>query len=459
MRALRVVRLASLVALLSAPARAQGTIQPPLVTEAPLTLEQLERMALERNPTVRQAEAAIDAARGRARQAGAWPNPTLGYAAEEVSGGPTIRWGEHGMFAAQTIPLGGKLRLGRAVFESEAAQAQSLAELQQQRILSAVRVQYYQVLTIERRVDVLDRLAQLASEAVGVTRQLYNVGAADRPDVLESDIEARRSQLDLTAARNARFAEWRRLGATVGDPSLTPRPLAASLDAALPELDRDAAMKQIVDRSPEVRAARADIERNRAMVARARKETFPDLFLRGWLGYNRELLDTSSTGRLQPVGREGSFEVGVSVPLFNRNQGGVAAARAEQGRAEAEVSRLELSIESRMASLFDLYLTSLRSAEAYRDDILPMAEEAYRLYLARYREAAAAYPQVLIAQRTLFQLNTRYLDELETAWRAALRIQGFLVDDDGLASPPRPGDMQTGTGSGSMLQGSSTLMR
>lgn len=411
----------------------------------PLTLEELEQTALRNNPTLRQATAAIDAARGRARQAGAWPNPTIGYVAEEVSFGPIVRGGEHGLFATQMIPLGGKLGRGRTVFEREADQAQALAELQRQRILSGVRTRYYEVLTIERRVEVLDQLAQLSSEAAGVTRQLFNVGAADRPDVLEAEIEAQRAQLDVTAARNTRFAAWRRLAATVGDTALTPRPLATSIDAALPELDRDTALKQIVDHSPEVLAARADLQRTRAIVSRAQRETFPDLFLRGGLAYNRELLEAGGAGAARPVGREGSVEVGVSVPLFNRNQGGIAAARAEQGRAEAEVSRLELSIELRLASLFDVYLTSLRLAEAYRDDMLPRAEEAYRLYLSRYREAAAAYPQVLIAQRTLFQLNSSYLADLEVAWRAALRIQGFLVEDDGLAPPMRPGEVETGT--------------
>ena len=59
---------------------------------------------------------------------------------------------------------------------------------------------------------------------------------------------------------------------------------------------------------------------------------------------------------------------------------------------------------------------------------------------------------MLIAQRTLFQLNAEYLQDLEAAWRAALRIQGFLVDDDGLAVPPRPGEPAIDTGTDSMLR-------
>lgn len=408
--------------------------------QPPLTLEQLEEMALRNNPTLRQAAAGVEAARGRARQAGAWPNPIVGYTGEEISGGPVIRGGEHGVFIEQTIPLGGKLRLSRNVFEREAIQAESLVALQEQRVRAAVRTLYYEALTLERRVEVLDRLSQLADEAIGISRQLYNVGAADRPDVLESDIEARRTQLASTAARNRRFAVWRRLAATVGDQSLGPKPLAVTIDAALPELSRDAVLKMLLERSPEVLAARADMERNRALVARARRATFPDLFLRGGPRYNRELLEATPGGVPRPVGWEAAVEAGISIPLFNRNQGGIAAALAEQSRAEMELGRLQLSIEARLASSFEEYLTALRSAEAYRADILPRAEEAYRLYLARYREMGAAYPQVLVAQRALFEMTEEYLGHLESAWRSALRIQGFLFDDEGLASPIRAGE-------------------
>ena len=42
---------------------------------------------------------------------------------------------------------------------------------------------------------------------------------------------------------------------------------------------------------------------------------------------------------------------------------------------------------------------------------------------------AAPYPQVLMAQRNLFQMNQQYIDAVERAWRAALRLQGFVVED------------------------------
>ena len=328
------------------------------------------------------------------------------------------------------IPLGGKLKLSRGVFERALDEAEARNDLQRQRILSSVRSLFYQVLTAERRIEVHQRLTVIGNEATMVTAQLFNVGAADRPDYLESEIERRRVQLELNAARNQVFALRQQLAAIAGRPEMATRALAGSIDEAIPELERDATFQALVERSPQMRAARAAVARSQALTARARRETYPDLFLRGGAAYNRE--HGEDTGR--PIGWEGQFEAGVSVPLFNRNQGGVAAARAQETLAQAEVARLELSLRANAAAEFAEYLTALRSAEAYRGEILPRAERSYTLYVSRYREMAAAYPQVVVAQRTLFDMAREYLVHLERAWRSALRLQGLLAGQ-GLEAP------------------------
>lgn len=428
--------IALLVLFVSAgAARAQGSD----AVREPLTLSTLEQLALANNPTMAGAQTAVDAARGRARQAGAWPNPTLGYTGEELTPRRTDPRGEHGFFVEQTIPLGGKRGLSRDVFERTAEAAVAGVDLQRQRIVSSVRRLFYQTLTAERRVEVHERLATLVSDAIGVTAQLFNVGAADRPDFLETEIEAARVQLELNAARNEVFALRQQLAAVAGSPDVASRPLSGAIEQSIPEMDRDSTIRALVDQSPQMRAIRTNVARARALTARARRETFPDLFVRGGAAYNREHGD--ATG--QPIGWEGQAEVGISVPLFNRNQGGIAAARAEESRAEAEVRRLELSLRAAAAAEFATYLTAIRGIELYRTAILPRAEEAYRLYLARYREMGAAYPQVLVAQRTLFEMSREYLEAVDRAWRSALALQSGLAGD-GLASPVGDaGDEQT----------------
>jgi outer membrane protein, heavy metal efflux system len=396
---------------------------------APLTLQELEQQALQNNPATTAATAAVDAARARTAQAGAWSNPTIGYSGAELTNGPDVR-GQHGFFVEQTIPLGGKLRLSREVFQQTIAQVEAARDLQQLRTLGSVRQAYYAVLLVERRIEVQERMVKLAAESAGVTAQLFNVGAADRPDFLESEIASRRVLLQLAQSRNALRAERARLAAIVGSPEVVDRPLAAAGESPVPALERETVIRTLVEQSPEIRSARAELERTRAITGQARRVTFPDLFVRGGAGYNREHGEVSG----RAIGWEGMVEAGVSVPLFNRNAGGVAAARSDETRARAELRRVELSLRARAEAEFSRYISAMESAEAYRTDILPRAEEAYTLYLSRYREMAAAYPQVLMAQRNLFELSAEYLDHLRQAWQSAIRLQGSLAGDalDGL---------------------------
>jgi cobalt-zinc-cadmium efflux system outer membrane protein len=199
-------------------------------------------------------------------------------------------------------------------------------------------------------------------------------------------------------------------------------------------------LEALVSQSPDIRGAQAGIGRARAVLARARAERVPDLFLRGGLGYNYERFEPvvpSISG--QRKGLEGRLEVGVNVPIFNRNQGGIAAAEAELAIAERDLERLQLTLRSRFASSFREYRNAQQMVERYRTNVVPRAREAYQMYLVSFRQMAAAYPQVLIAQRTLFQVEVEYARALIQLRETAVRLRGFLLEG-GLDSFSRPGE-------------------
>src|SRR5262249_32589509 len=87
------------------------------------TLDRALEAARQSNPTLRQAEAGIRAAEARARQAGLYPNPTIGYSGDEIRGGES-GGGKQGFFVEQTIVTGGKLSRAREVFRKETTLAQ-----------------------------------------------------------------------------------------------------------------------------------------------------------------------------------------------------------------------------------------------------------------------------------------------------------------------------------------------
>jgi cobalt-zinc-cadmium efflux system outer membrane protein len=148
---------------------------------------------------------------------------------------------------------------------------------------------------------------------------------------------------------------------------------------------------------------------------------------------NGELL---ANGRA--VGLQGFAGVGVRIPIFDRNQGNIAAAHADEERAKREVERVKLVLRERAASVVQNYTFSQTAVERYKNQMIPRARKAYEIYTKKYQEMAAAYPQVLIAQRTVMQLEVSYITALENFATSSLSLQSYLLTD-GLEAPSQPG--------------------
>jgi cobalt-zinc-cadmium efflux system outer membrane protein len=420
--------LAIIVFVASSLLRAQAPDQ----TQKIITLEELQQMALQNNPTLAQSAANIRAAEGRRKQSGLYPNPTVGYQGEEIRGG-SFRGGEQGFFVQQDIVMGGKLGLNRKIFEQEKKQAETEADEQKLRVLTNVRMSYIQVLAAQQTLELRQSLSKLAQDAVDTSHQLANVGQADAPDVLESEVEAQQADLAVTMAEQNQQRVWKELAAVVGNRRLPLTRLKGNLEETA-SVNPDELVENIVNESPVVKIADLGVKRAEAGLARAKREPVPDLQLRGGMQQNRELSETSG----QPVGLQGFAEVGVQIPIFNRNQGNIAASKADLERAHREVERVKLVLRERAARVVQNYTFSQTAVERFKNQMIPRAQKAYDMYMNKYHDMAAAYPQVLIAQRTLMQLDVSYVNALESFATSSLELQSFLLTD-GLEAPSQPG--------------------
>src|SRR5229473_1855354 len=405
----------------------------PESNKAGLRLEDFEQMALANNPTMAQIQANLRVAAGLTKQAGLYPNPTVGYYGDEIRGGYT-RWSKEGGFVSQTIVTGGKLRAARRVAELQANEVETSGQVQRLRILNNVRALFYQVLAAQRLVEVRQNLAKLAGDATQTSHQLGNVGQADRPDILQAEVEQQQANVSLRVAQQNLQASWRILAAVAGKPGLTVTRLEGDLDA-LPNLNYEEWLATTLRESPEVKLAQQAAERAAASLSQARKAVIPDLQITGILVQNYTPLLEINPSRA--TGVQGGAQVGIQLPIFNRNQGNIAAARGEIESAKQELSRLKLQIGRDLAGLFREYESARITVQQYKTEMLPRAEQAYKLYQTNYRNMAAAYPQVLISQRTLFQLQADYIQALENAWQSSLVIRGFALMD-GLSAPINP---------------------
>jgi cobalt-zinc-cadmium efflux system outer membrane protein len=374
----------------------------------------LERIALEYNPTLVQAQMAVRAAQGKWLQAGLYPNPAALYVGDEI-GNDGLSGLQGGGFS-QEIVTHQKLRLGRAVASREIQEARHALEAQEWRVLNDVRAGYYEVLVAQKRVEVNEQLVRVGQEALRITERLRAAGEVGEADVLQARIEYEKARLDRDEAQTRRLSAWRQLAAVLGRPEMEPRPLHGDLNAELPDFEWRETLAQLLAQSPEAAQARAAVERARCELARQCAERWPNF-------------EVGVVGKYDPGSELAVADVGITLPLplFNRNQGNIAKARAEYLAAQEEVRRVELELHDRLARAFEQYDVARRRVEAYTKTILPQAEKSLRLVRVGYEEGEYGYLALLTAQRTLFGVSLEYLANLRELWARSVELRGMLL--------------------------------
>ena len=404
-----------------------------IASRPPLKLQDFLNMADRNNPTLQQAAALIRRSEAEAAQAALYPNPSVGYEGDQIRGG-SYGGGEQGGYVAQTIVLGGKLGLRRDIYQQQKQSDQIAAEAQLKRVHSEVTQMFYHALSAQQMVLVRGRLVGLATDAVQTARQLANVGQADSPDVLQAEVEQEQAAIDYTVSQREFMQRFKSLAAVAGSPATEMAPLDAAPDATLdapPAIDEARIVDTIVQQSPTIKEAQQQAAVAEARLKSAKREVVPDIQLRAGEQQNLEALPEAPGKK---TGAQSFASVGIELPLWNRNQGNQQAASAELEEARQEITRSQLSLRRDAEGLLQNYLSAKLETERYRTALLPRARRAYELYLAKYQNMAQAYPQVIVSQRTLFELEVHYIDALDRMWQNAIALENDTLQG-GLEKP------------------------
>ena len=381
-----------------------------------MTLAELEEIAQRCNPTLAEAAARVEAARGNCVQVGLYPNPVGGYIGAEI--GNEGRAGQQGGFLSQEVVTAQKLQLNRSVAAQQVRQAQYAWEIQRQRVLTDVRRSFYDVLVAQRAVELTEQLARIGEEGIKSAEALMKAKEVARADLLQARIEADTAKVLLERARNHHLAAWRNLAAVANVANMAPRPLAGDVQDGLPQLTWDETVGRLLAQSPELANAQTGVARAQAALSRECAGRVPNVELQAAVQYDNATMDTFAT-----------VQVGVPIPLYNRNQGNIYKAQSELLAAQREVQRVQLALQQRLAVVFEQYTNARYQVEKYSRDILPNAEASLKLTNSGYTQGEYSYLSLLTAQRTFFQTNLTYLDALRDLRASATTIEGNLLSD------------------------------
>ena len=390
------------------------------------TLAELETLALANNPTLAQAQAAINARVGNRLQAGLYPNPRLGY--QHTEAGNNGRAGQQGAYLAQKLVRGGKLSLAQRSASHAVQAAEFGYTAQRYRVLTAVRTAFYDVLAARQTIALAEDLVTISQQGIATTEALVRGGQSSRVDLLQVRVELNNANIAVQQARNRYRAAGSRLVAVVGMPNLVATTLVGSLETPFSELDPDEVLQRVLTSSPELAAAHQQVKRAQLALRRAAAEPIPDIDVQAGVQYDYSSEDTFA-----------NLQVELPLPIRDRNQGNVMKAQADVTSAQHDVERIELDLRKRFATTYERYANASTRVERYRSSIIPDARESLKLLSDVYQaEGRIDFVRLLIAQRTNFQTQIDYLNALRDRWKAQLEIDGLLLTG-GLARAKRDG--------------------
>jgi cobalt-zinc-cadmium efflux system outer membrane protein len=390
----------------------------------PYTLADLQLIAADNSPALRQAASDVKAAEGNLIAARAYPNPTVGIQNQPSNDGSTA--GVWGFFLGQQIKTGGKLHLASAAAEIDLHNAELALRRARTDLSTQVRTAYFALLVARETMRVNEALARFTDQMFQLQLGQLKAGisAPYEPAAMRAQVWTIR--LAYKQAIDNYVMAWKQLVATIGLRQLPLTEVSGRVDRAIPYFDYDAVLFQVLQNHTDVLTARNGIEKTRYNLKLAQvTPVVPDLEVQ--VGVQKEFV-------VAPELWAYTFQVGVPLPIWDQNKGPIMAAEAALVRATEEPHRVETTLSNNVATAYQSYKTSLEGLEYYRRYILPDQVRAYRgVYERRQVDpnwTLNNFNDLLTAQQTLTTGVASYLTILGQLWTAVVNVADFLQTDD-----------------------------
>lgn len=396
-----------------------------------LSLSALQTMASSSNSSLRQAQADADAAYGAMIQAGLYPNPVVGYQADQMQpwAMPTGTVGQQGAYFSQVIKTAGKLGLAQQIAGYDYLNSLVSARRTQVDVISRIRTSYFAVLVAQQSVEINTALVTLADEVYQLQRKQVRAGEAAAYEPMQLYAQSILARNNVAQAQANVSSAWRQLAASIGQPQMKQQPLSGKADAAPPVFQFEALQKQMSDEHTELLAAR-----NRQLQAQANLRLqevtpIPDLQSNLILQYDN-VVRTTQFG----------VQLGVQLPLYDRNQGNIRQAQAKIASAGDAIVSVENDLLGRLAEARGRYESNKTLASNYRDLILPNLTNAYRAMIRRYQVEPdkVQFNDIVVAQQNLAQAMQTYLSSIDSQWKAVVDIATLAQLDELYPAPAKP---------------------
>jgi cobalt-zinc-cadmium efflux system outer membrane protein len=429
---------AVLLALLacSVPLRAQTTSAPVanrfVDPDHGLTQADLVARALANNPSLAAQRQTIESAKGAVAQARLRANPSL-----SVGGLKEVDGDDNRFNVGAEVPLE---LFGRRARRTEVA-AQKLSSTREtvrdnERLLASdVRMRFADTLAALRNLEFVEQLLQANREFLKLMEDRVREGAIPMLDADEVRVEANRIEslwIDYQAKTEIAMLA---LKEATGMPPDEPLRLKGDLAQPVLPLDKAQLLQLALDHRPDLAAERAAEMMAAAVARRQEAEAKPDAsFSAGYerpnSGFSFSAFDAA--GNLQPIRQTFNYAVfGMkwTLPVFNRNQGSIAAAKAEVVSAHNQITAVDLALRHEVTQALVRYEAAQARAGVYRSGVRDQAARNLDVVRQTYGYGRIPLLDVIAEQRRFIDIETGYTDVLLDAYASRVALERAVGTD------------------------------
>ena len=388
--------------------------------------------AVQRNPTVLEAQARYAAARQRVPQATALPDPVVNFTqalrSVETRVGPQL----NSVTLTQAFPWFGTLELRGRVAVLEAAALHHRYEAERRDVAARVKEAYYDLGYVDAALGLAREEESLLEHYETLASARYATGQGLQQAVIRLQAEISRAVDRRYALERRRAALAAHLNTLLDRPAEEPVPVVPPLTRLVIEVDREQLYRLGERHRHELRAATARIEGSEQAIELAEKHSRP--------GFTASVGVTNVGRRDDPAGvplppdngrNAVTVSVGASLPLWSaRYRAGVEQAndelRAHTRNRAAVRNAMEMEVQEAVVRLETLD----RQIDLLDTVLIPQTEEALRATETAYETGRLGVIELLDGERTLIDvrsLRARYLSDLLIALTALERAIGTRV--------------------------------
>jgi outer membrane protein, heavy metal efflux system len=355
----------------------------------------------------------VTEAQGQFVQAGLYPNPTVGYTGMQINDGPGTA-GQQGVFFSQEIVTGDKLAAARSATGHGLSAADWQAASRWYETTARVRTAYYEYLTATAVLKESEGIVGQFDEGLRKAESLAKAGTVLNYEVLRFRVELTQAKNRVGTARERLAAAGLVLAASVGvgelpgpvaDAILTPPPPPPTFEDALTASEKGSY----------VREAGELTEQAREQVRLAVLQNVPNVQVQAAGMYDFAIKAPMA-----------NVQVGVMLPVWNRNEGNVLAAQGRLAQAQAGVGQARVRNRERLAAAYQRYRNAQRQLELYEKQVLPDARTALEQVERVYEARGERFFETLDARRVLAQVRIDYVQALGDAWQATAEIESLV---------------------------------